>query len=97
MSDQQPAGTTPGDQRLALARKFETVSSTSGVGLSLGVWAGRGDWAATSAAHRDREGRRALAELDQLIANLTEFRRQLAAVVEPDEPDGPQEVSHDLT
>ena len=78
------------DERLALAREFEKRSLTSGVGLALGVWAGRGDWAAISAAHRDREGRRALTELDALIARLTAFRQQLADAVGPAED---QEVS----
>lgn len=71
------------DTRLHLSREFESLSSAVAlnVGLSLGVWAGRGDWAGCAQAHKDREGHRALAELDARLARLAAFREQLAAEV----------------
>lgn len=71
------------DKRLELARRFERASFASGVGVSLGVWAGRGDWASMSESARNNSGHRALTELDQLLAQLTDFRQELAAAVQP--------------
>lgn len=76
---------TDDDQRLELARKFERASIASGVGISLGVWAGRGDWASMSETARNKSGHRALTELDALIAQLTDFRRELAEALQPDD------------
>jgi hypothetical protein len=69
------------DPRQILAREFERLSQTFDVGLSLGTWAGRGDWAKWSQVYRTNSGQRALTELDALIARLTEFRGRLAAEV----------------
>jgi hypothetical protein len=77
---------TDNDTRLALVKAYERIGRSNTVGLGLGVWAGRGAWASTSAAYRDSEGRRALTNLDALIARLTEFRQQLAAALPPDAP-----------
>lgn len=71
------------DNRLDLALEFERLSNV-GVGLSLGVWAGRGDWASMSQGYRDQHGQRSLTKLDDHIARLTEFRERLAAAVAGD-------------
>jgi hypothetical protein len=70
--------------RLALAREFEKMTATPGVGLSLGVWAGRGDWASMPQTSKGEAGRRALTELDGLIERLAEFRGRLGEVVDRD-------------
>lgn len=71
-----------GPDRLALAKAFDKAS-INGVGMSLGMWAGRGDWGSCSTASRDRAGHRALTDLDELIGRLTEFRQQLADATSP--------------
>jgi hypothetical protein len=69
--------------RQALAHEHALISTdVSSVGMPLGMWAGRGDYATFSDAARDRAGRRALDELDAAITRLTEFRAKLAAAVE---------------
>lgn len=73
--------------RLALARAFDMASS-NGVGMSLGVWAGRGDWATCSQASRDEAGQDALAKLDELITNLNQYRQRLADAVAPTDQGG---------
>jgi hypothetical protein len=67
--------------RRDLALEFERLSYSSGVGLLLGVWAGRGDYASFSQEHRAREGHRALTELDDQIARLSAFRQRLNGVL----------------
>lgn len=69
-----------GPARQALARDFERVAHSS-VGLSLGQWAGRGDWSSLSQATRDEAGQRALAALDARIAALAGYRARLAAAL----------------
>lgn len=51
------------------------------VGMPLGMWAGRGDYATFSQATRDKAGQRALNALDASITELTAFRAALAAAV----------------
>lgn len=52
-------------------------ASGNGVAVALGSWAGCGSWAHLSLDFRDKQGRRALAELDALVKRLTEFRARL--------------------
>jgi hypothetical protein len=75
--------------REALFREFEKLSyfPFTGVGLALGTWAGMGDWASTGQAFRDRQGPKAITELDQLIERLREFRGRLAEHVTAKEPE----------
>lgn len=82
-------------ERLRVARAFDTARATT-VGIELGVWAGRGDWAACSQEHRDQAGYRALTGIDALIGRLVSFRAELNAEVaaeyielrkRPDAPD----------
>jgi hypothetical protein len=49
--------------------------------MSLGQWAGRGDWAQFSQESRDRAGIRALDGITAAIDELTAFRERLAAAV----------------
>lgn len=74
----QPAS---GAERARLASAFTSAGDTTGVGISLGTWAGNGDWAKTAPAFRDRAGARALDELDKLVARLTKFRNDLARAI----------------
>jgi hypothetical protein len=55
--------------------------AASGVGMPLGMWAGRGDWAALPPAARDRAGARALNELNDAITALVAARDRLATAV----------------
>lgn len=82
MSAGQLRETEPQVDRLAVARAFDKAI-INGVGMSLGRWAGRGDWAKCSQESRDRAGQEALDEVDWLIKNLTEFRQQLAEATRP--------------
>lgn len=62
------------------------ATAVSAVGMSLGMWAGRGAWASVSDAARDKAGIRALAELDTAIGELAAVRDRLAAAVEQGQP-----------
>lgn len=75
------------DPRRAIGHEHDLAAdAASAVGLPLGVWAGRGDWAGYSADFRDEAGRRALAELDAAIAGLVVVRDKLAHAVSADLP-----------
>lgn len=66
--------------RLRIATEFDSAVA-NGVGMSLGAWAGRGDWARTSDDFRTSAGRRALTEIEELIYRLTVYRAGLACAV----------------
>jgi hypothetical protein len=55
----------------------------SGVGLSLSMWSGRGNWVTSSPASRDLAGRRALHDLDAVIKQLGAAREELACATDP--------------
>ena len=70
---------TPRDirRRIGLAE----ASLSSGVGIALGMWEGRGDWATLRPEGRANAARRALAELDNVLTDLTAARADLASVI----------------
>lgn len=68
--------------REKLAIQFEgAVRDVSGVGLSLGVWAGRGDWSTMRRQARDAAGQRALADLASALDRLHAVQARLAAAI----------------
>lgn len=76
--------------RLALCRQQTYMAATvSTLGIRLGMWAGRGDWASLSDAARDQAGVRALHELDCALVDLAAFRDRLASVVLATDQQGP--------
>jgi len=77
--------------RLTLCRQQTYMAAAvSTLGIGLGVWAGRGDWAALSDAAREQAGVRALHELDAVLVDLAAFRDRLASVVLASGHRGPQ-------
>jgi hypothetical protein len=72
------------DRRDAVRREYERVChALSGVGLSLSMWSGRGDWATCSAASRDQAGTRAVRDLEAAIGQLREVHEELACAADP--------------
>lgn len=68
--------------RLEIVSAHERAAfSISAVGMPLGHWAARGDWAASTEASRTRSGADALATLDTALAKMTDVRNRLAAAV----------------
>ncbi|WP_280246693.1 MULTISPECIES: hypothetical protein [Nocardia] len=69
-------------ERLEIAHALERAAfSASAVGMQLGAWAARGDWATLTEEGRTRAGERALADLDAALAELAVVRERLAAAV----------------
>lgn len=75
---------TTTDQR-ELIRQLPSIETTLsvGVGISLGMWAGLGDWRCLSEPGRTRAGLAALSDLDTVIARLTALRADLAGQLDP--------------
>lgn len=78
-----PDTVTPDDiyRRVNLAQ----TSLSSGVGIALAVWSGQGDWASHPAAGRQKAGRRALDDLNQVLTELTAARAALAAALDKED------------
>ena len=71
--------------RTEVAREVESAAQSVGsVGISLGQWTARGDWATVSEEARALAGTRALELLDTALAELTAARARLAAAVATD-------------
>ncbi|WP_280216660.1 hypothetical protein [Nocardia neocaledoniensis] len=71
--------------RLQIASAHERAAfRINAVGMLLGHWAARGDWAAATEESRTRSGADALAALDAELAAMTEIRNRLAAAVATD-------------
>ncbi|MFC9434004.1 hypothetical protein [Nocardia sp. NPDC057030] len=69
-------------ERLAIARDLErAASSASVVGMDLGAWAARGDWATLSENSRTHAGQRALIGLDAALNQLRVVREHLVATL----------------
>lgn len=60
------------------AQVERAAMQASAVGMPLGMWAGRGDYAKFSEESRDNAGQRALTELDNAISLLGNARQLLA-------------------
>lgn len=78
-----PDPVTPADIRHRV--QLTTSRLSSGVGIALSVWSGQGDWATHPAAGRQKAGRRALADLDQVLTELTAAREALATALDTEE------------
>ena len=76
-------------REIAHAHKLASQSASL-ASMSLGMWCGNGDYATFPQVWRDRQGRRALSELDAAIAELTAVRAQLAEACGPDTDDSPE-------
>lgn len=61
----------------------QAVLDAGAVGMPLGMWAGRGDYASLSQERRNQAGVRALGRLDTALANLTAVREKLAQACAP--------------
>lgn len=71
-------------ERLAIGRAHQSAAwTTTTVGMALGMWAGRGDWAALSETARAQAGNRALTELDEAIGQLGDVRARLIEALRP--------------
>jgi hypothetical protein len=69
--------TTPDEERQALAHEFDLTMHT-GAALSLGWWAGRGDYSNFSTESREKAGTRAFSQIAELISELVAFQHKLA-------------------
>lgn len=68
--------------RMEVVRQVDrAVSGLGAVGMGLGHWAGRGDWAHTKLESQDAAGVRALADLDASLDKLRAARELLASAV----------------
>lgn len=72
------------EARLAIAHAHSLAAiDVDAIGMALGQWVGRGNWAEFPQEWRDRQGVRALMELDAAITHLTTARDRLAQAVTP--------------
>src|SRR5690348_10869931 len=69
-------------RRISLA----SITLGTGAGIGLAVWTRQGDWDAISDDGKRRAGQRALADLDQVLAELTTLRTVLAAALDDSQP-----------
>ncbi|WP_280186777.1 MULTISPECIES: hypothetical protein [Nocardia] len=82
--------------RLEIARALERAAfSASAVGMQLGAWAARGDWATLTEEGRTRAGERALTDLDAALDQLAAVRERLATTLAQQKDDRPHPAGPD--